>query len=320
MAHEEGILLKQHLGLTAFPKVYYSRVINTPYRVYFIFFDSKAPQLNITSWESFGKELVPTILYRNGERLSMTNIRPIEEWLGVESSSFFIRVDLSGRFLKSTNYAVSEKKVKLPVRNILVEDMHIEDFKSPAAISAMTQRFRTARRRLLGQEIPNVRLIRVRFSKKGNWVDFKFKSISTPNTPKKQKANPNINFELQNNPPKVYQLLIRFNNFFTWLFDTLPDGQALSVKDIKDAMRVCPVQFWSNSPAYHWQGHNYVLSQLDAAIYPTSIAPKHWNKPQYHGEDAMLDKHLAALVRNISFFLNNMTSALNKALRKGKVI
>ena len=198
--------------------------------------------------------------------------------------------------------------------------MTIEDFKDVAAISSMTQKFRTQRRQMLGQEIANVRLMTVQFDQQGDWVEFQFRSISTPNTPVKKKSNQDANFALQANPPKIYTLLIRLNKFFTWMLDTLPDGQALTLQDMKDAIRVCPVQFWSNSPAFHWQGHNYVLSQLDAAIYPTTIAPQHWNQPQYHGEDAMLDKHLAALIRNISFYLNNMTAMLNKNLSKAVVI
>jgi hypothetical protein len=173
---------------------------------------------------------------------------------------------------------------------------------------------------MLGQEIANVKLMAVRFDRQADWVEFQFRSISTPNTPYKKKSNQSAGFALQPNPPKVYALLIRLNRFFTWMLDTLPDGQALALKDMKDALRVCPVQFWSNSPAFHWQGHNYVLSQLDAAIYPTSIAPQHWNRPQYHGEDAMLDKHLAALVRNISFYLNNMTAMLNKNLQAAGIV
>ena len=104
------------------------------------------------------------------------------------------------------------------------------------------------------------------------------------------------------------------------MLKTLPDGQELTLKDMKDAIRVCPVQFWSNSPGFHWQGHNFVLSQLDAAIYPTDIPPEYWSQPQFHGQDAMLDKHLAALLRNISFYLNNMTSMLNKNLQKAGII
>jgi hypothetical protein len=325
MATEAGILLKQHLGLNAFPKVYYARVIGlAAYKIYFIFFDSRLPNVSLTSWETFRKEFAPSIPFKDGgRRLSLTNILPIEDWSGNESGCLFIRVDICGRYLNPSAYVFTEKHIRKFIDNnngLLVEDMHIEDFKDVAAISAMTQKFRTQRRQMLGQEIANVKLMTVQFDQQGDWVEFQFRSISTPNTPTKKKSDYSADFALQPNPPKVYTLLIRLNKFFTWMLDTLPDGQALSLKDMKDAIRVCPVQFWSNSPAFHWQGHNYVLSQLDAAIYPTDIAPEHWNQPQYHGEDAMLDKHLAALIRNISFYLNNMTAMLNKNLQKAGVI
>jgi hypothetical protein len=113
---------------------------------------------------------------------------------------------------------------------------------------------------------------------------------------------------------------LQFDDFFTWMLDTLPDGQALTLKDMKDAIRVCPVKFWSNSPALHWQGTNYQLSQLDAAIYPTDIAPHFWNQPKYHGDNNLLDKHLMALLRYLSFFLNNMTAMANKNLQKAGII
>ena len=321
-----GVLLKQHLGLEAFPKVYYARIIGiAAYKIYFIFFDSRMPNVNLTSYETFRKEFAPVIPFKGGgeRRLSLTNILPIEEWSGTEAISLFIRVDICGRFLNQYAYKINEQHIRKFIDNdegILVEDMHIEDFKDTAAISAMTQKFRTQRRQMVGQEIANVRLMTVQFDQKDNWVEFQFRSVSTPNTPTKNKSNHASNFAIQPNPPKVYTLLIRLNNFFTWMLDTLPDGQALTLKDMKDAIRVCPVQFWSNSPAFHWQGHNYVLSQLDAAIYPTDIAPQHWNQPQYHGQDAMLDKHLAALIRNISFFMNNMTAMLNKNLFKAGII
>lgn len=325
MANEAGILLKQHLGLSAFTKCYYGRVIGiAAYKIYFIFFDSRMPHVNLTSWETFRKEFAPVIPFKDaGRRLSLTNILPIEEWNGSESGSLFIRVDLCGRFLNPYTYTITEKHIRRFFENskgLLVEDMHIEDFKDVAAISAMTQKFRTQRRQMIGQEIANVRLLTVQFDQQDDWIEFQFRSISTPNTPTKKKSDQHANFSLQPNPPKVYTLLIRFNQFFTWMLDTLPDGQALTLKDMKDAVRVCPVQFWSNSPAFHWQGHNYVLSQLDAAIYPTTIAPQYWNQPQYHGEDAMLDKHLAALIRNISFYLNNMTAMANKNLQAAGII
>ena len=325
MANEAGVLLKQHLGLNAFPKVYYARVIGiAAYKIYFIFYDSRMPNANLTSQETFRKEFAPVIPFKDqGRRLSLTNILPIEEWNGTESAGLFIRIDLCGRFLNPYAYHFTEKHIRKFIDNsggLLVEDMHIEDFKDAAAVSAMTQKFRTQRRQMLGREISYVRLTAVQFDQKNDWIEFQFRSISTPNTPTKKKSDQDNNFALQPNPPKIYVLLIRLNKFFTWMLDTLPDGQALTLKDMKDAVRVCPVQFWSNSPAFHWQGHNYVLSQLDAAIYPTNIAPQYWNQQQYHGEDAMLDKHLAALIRNISFFLNNMTAMLNKNLQAAGII
>jgi len=312
MADKPGVILKQHLGLTNFPKCYYARAIGlAAYKIYFIFFDSRTPQLNLTSWQTFRKEFAPTILFgEKGKRLNLTNILPIEEWNNTETGSLFIRVDLSGRFLVPERYKVNESHI-----NFLVEDMTIEQFKDPAAISAMTQKFRALRRQMVGKEIANVKLIGVALNKKKDWIEFRFKSVSTPNTPDKNRSDQNANFTLKPNPPKVYALLLRFNKFFTWLFDTLPDGQALTLKDMKDAIRVCPVQLWSNSPSFHWQGANFYLSQLNAAIYPTTIAPQYWNQPQYHGEDHFLDKHLTALIKNISFFLNNMTAMLNKSLQ-----
>ena len=325
MASDAGVLLKQHLGLEAFPKVYYARIIGiAAYKMYFIFYDSRMPTVNLTSWETFRKEFAPVIPSKDkGRRLSLTNILPIEDWNGIEAASLFIRIDLCGRFLNPYAYTITEKHLRRFIDNkneVLVEEMHVEDFKDVAAISSMTQKFRTQRRQMLGQEIAHVRLVTVQFDRKGNWVEFQFTSISTPNTPTKKKSNQAANFALQPNPPKVYTLLIRLNDFFTWMLDTLPDGQALTIKDMKDAIRVCPVKFWSNSPAFHFQGTNYNLSQLDAAIYPTSIAPQFWNQPQYHGDNNLLDKHLAAVLRNISFFLNNMTAMLNKNLQKAGII
>jgi len=325
MSNEAGVLLKQHLGLNAFPKVYYARVIGlAAYKIYFIFFDSRMPQLNLTSWETFKKELPPVILFgKSGKRLSLTNILPIEDWNSSETGSLFIRVDLSGRYLIPQNYVFTEKHIKKFIENrkgILVEDMTIEDFKDGAAISAMTQKFRTQRRQMLGQEIVNVQLVATRYDQQDDWVEFQFKSVATPNTPTKSKSDPFANFSLHPNPPKVYILLVRLDKFFTWMLKTLPDGQPLTIKDIKDAIRVCPVKLWSNCPSFHWQGFNYYLTQLNAAIHPTSIAPQYWNQPQFHGEDTFLDKHLTALIRNISFFFNNMAAMLNKNLQKDGVI
>jgi hypothetical protein len=331
---DTGIQLKKDLGLENLPKVYYARVIGlSAYKVYFVFFDSRRPLINITSYEAHRKEFAPVIPFKGGKRrLSLTNILRIEDFAGITENSIFIRVDLSGRFQQmgdlEEGIARKEKiincdldiKAKTHLLGVMCEDMHIEDFNVPDAVSAMTQKFRTQRKQLVGRENIAVRLVGFQFDQKQDWIQFMFRSTSTPNTPTKQDVNPQANFKLNPNSNKVYTLLLQFDDFFTWMLDTLPDGQALTLKDMKDAIRVCPVKFWSNSPAFHWQGTNYQLSQLDAAIYPTNIAPQFWNQPQYHGDNNLLDKHLMALLRYLSFFLNNMTAMANKNLQKAGII
>lgn len=222
--------------------------------------------------------------------------------------------------------------------NTLVEDLTLDDFKNPDAIDAMTQKFRTIRRKRLGKETMRVKLVNVRWSTARDWVEFAFKSMSTPNAappkgatptakgqgvwdPKKRTSpSPSAHFALVPNKPKVYNLLIRLDKFFTWMLDTLPDGQQLTMKDISDAIKVCPVRFWSDCPAWHWQGLNYNMSQMGCSLRPTNIAPQYWNQPHLHGPSGMLDKHLGALVRNISFFTNQMAAMLNSRLTKAGVI
>jgi hypothetical protein len=331
---DTGIQLKKDLGLENLPKVYYARVIGLmAYKVYFIFFDSRRPMINITSYEAYRKEFAPVIPFKSGKRrLSLTNILRIEEFTGSIENSVFIRIDLSGRFQQMGDFEESitgrkeiincklDDKAKTHLLGVICEDMHIEDFNVPDAVSAMTQKFRNQRKQLVGRENIAAKLVGFRFDKNQDWIQFMFRSISTPNTPTKHDADPMANFKLQPNPNKVYTLLLQFDDFFTWMLDTLPDGQALTLKDMKDAIQVCPVRFWSNSPAFHWQGTNYQLSQLNAAIYPTTIAPQFWNQLQYHGDNNLLDKHLMALLRYLSFFLNNMTAMANKNLQKAGII
>jgi hypothetical protein len=331
---DTGIQLKKDLGLENLPKAFYARVIGLmAYKVYFVFFDSRRPLINITSYEAHRKAFAPVIPFKGGNRrLSLTNILRIEDFAGTTGNSVFIRIDLSGRFQQMGDFEESvarkggfincglDSRAKTHLLGLMCEDMHVDDFKTDAAVSAMTQKFRNQRKQLLGRENIAVRLIGFRFDQKQDWIQFVFRSTSTPNTPTKQDANPQADFSLQPNPAKVYTLLLQFDDFFTWMLDTLPDGQALTLKDMKDAIRVCPVKFWSNSPAFHWQGTNFQLSQLDAAIYPTNIAPQFWNQPKYHGDNNLLDKHLMALLRYLSFFLNNMTAMANKNLQKAGIV
>lgn len=325
MEGSAGKRLKSALGLGAFPVVKYARLLGVGgLRVYFVFFDSRVPGAEFTSRMAFGGNFPAFAAFAHGSRLGMANLLPIEDWRGTEDGSLFVRVDMSGRFAGPARRMARESAGR-----IIAEDMTLADFSSPDAIDAMTRRFRTARRNLLGKETARVRLAGCRWSVARDWAEFSFKSISTPRpvngrnvwgAKRRTSPSPSANFALLPNRPKVYTLVVRLDKFFTWMNGTLPDGKALSMRDMTDAMKACPVRLWSDSPAFHWQGLNYNMSQMGCSLHPTSIAPKKWSQPRYHGPDGMLDKHLGALARNIHFFANQMAAALNSRLAKAGVI
>lgn len=298
--------LKSELGLDSIEKVYYARLIGYPTKVYFIFFDSRKPNIPLTSVACHRATFAPAIPFRYGKRMTLTNILPIEQFYGDPQGALFIRVDLSGRFQQ---FYLKESKT------FLVEDMNLKDFKSAAAVSARVQATRRARKKLLGgkSEIKYVKLNSVYVNRASNYIEFDFLSKVTPDGKKKYKTDPSKGFNLVPNPTGTYRITFRMEEFFTWLIDTMPDGKAFTPKDLKDAMTVCSIKLWDDDPSLYWQGFAYNLSQFNASIYPVTIPPSHWNK--IHGGEFFLSKHMTALIMNIDFFLNNMTSKLSKELR-----
>jgi hypothetical protein len=316
MKNERAVRLKKMLQIENLPRVFFARVIGiAAYTVYFVFYDTKKPYTNITTFEAHKRDF-PAVTPFNGEgRLSLTILRPLEKFHGTLAGSIFVRIDLSGKYGNQRQYYREQRGV------VLVEDMTLKDFKTAAAISAFTQRHRKARKvYLTGNQTKYTRLVNCLIDQNKDWAMFEFLSIATPNTNSKKEADPFKDFDLINDPSKLYELKIRLERFFTWLLGTLPDGQAVSKKDLLDAMDICPIKVWSSSPAFHWQGHNYNMTQLGAALHPTNIAPKHWNQPHLHGQDAFLDKHLANLFMHIDFYAQQMAQALNKRLKANNII
>jgi hypothetical protein len=316
MINEKAVKLKKMLQLDNLPRVYFARLIGiAAYTIYFIFYDTRRPYVSITTMEAHKRDFPAVTPFNVNGRLSLTILRPIEEFRGMFTGSLFVRIDLSGRFGNRKLYYREKRGV------MFVEDMTLKDFKTAAAISAFTQRHRQLRRiYLTGNQAKYTRLMNCLIDQTNDWVLFEWLSIATPNTQQKKEADPFKDFNLINDPSKLYELKIRIDGFFMWLLGTLPDGQTVSKKDLLDAMDICSIKVWSSSPAFHWQGHNYNMSQLGAALYPTNIAPRHWNQPHLHGENAFLDKHLAILFMNISFYAQQMAQMLNKKLRAENII
>lgn len=99
---------------------------------------------------------------------------------------------------------------------------------------------------------------------------------------------------------------------------TLGEARVTSI-EAKQWLYNADFALWSNSPSFHWQGFNYKLSQLEASIFPTNIAPtsgpKGWS--DRHG-NALVDKHLLELFVHIKFFINQMASSMLNKIRSTK--
>jgi hypothetical protein len=94
--------------------------------------------------------------------------------------------------------------------------------------------------------------------------------------------------------------------------ESILSEESISIQNVKDWLWNTDMAIWSNSPSFHWQGFNYNLSQLRAAIEPTDIAPQRWDK--VHG-NALIDKHLFDLFIHIKFYLNQMAGSLLNKIR-----
>jgi len=201
----------------------------------------------------------------------------------------------------------------------LSEGLKLSDLMQSSGMSNFTKKFRKERNSLNGSENRTAKLIGCKINKTKDWVTFIFKTIPTSNEPlsKKKKTKPKQGFSLTK--AKSYQLQIRILDFFK-LLDTTPED--ITNKDIEDVLEVADIQVWSNDPSQIWQGHNYHLSIMGGAIYPTDIAPTNkTNKngnvigwKDRHNSDNFVSKHLGGLLNQIKFFIPQMRMKIKKEL------
>lgn len=108
-----------------------------------------------------------------------------------------------------------------------------------------------------------------------------------------------------------YIASIKFLDLKKWM----KKNTRIGLKEWKEIMSVCDVQFHCTCPAFHWTGSRFQLTEVGAAIYPTAIPDTEWRKK--HGESGVptLCKHLNEVVKlllnkpkqgyeQINFFLN----------------
>ena len=218
--------------------------------------------------------------------------------------------------------------------------------KEPDIIAAPhTRHFSAERRGIMGDSPKNTKLISSKYDKDKDYITFYFLTSATekyePNHQYKT-VNPSLSFSLQKDPSATYQIWLRFFRV-SQLFNLSKSRQQkkayhpqsnnkvqgsankVSIEEVKAWMWSTSFQLWCDDPSYHWTGRNYFMSQLDASVFPTDIAPTHRHigpngKPvlgwlDLRGE-SLLSKHLLDLFTHIKFFINQMAGSLLKQIRQ----
>lgn len=193
------------------------------------------------------------------------------------------------------------------------EELRLSDLRKHAGTSDFTDDWRKKRQKIKGSGAKSVKIKSMKVNRKKDYITFVFTSEPTY-TPTAKAVNTN-NFEINKNV-NVYTQQLRILDFFKWA-DTKPgyEEKEMTIKEIKEILEIANLQVFCNCPSYHWQGMNYVTSLFDASIYPTSIAPKRWDK--FHNDDSFTCKHLDILIsQGLNIYINNMTGMINKYIQK----
>lgn len=170
-----------------------------------------------------------------------------------------------------------------------LDELSLNNLAGKQIASLTTQRFSGERREIMGDAPKSTKLINSKVNYNEDTVTYFFLTEATEKYPPNymyQDIVPQNNFSFEPDPSKTYEIVLKFG-----YISRLKDNPNLTINDVKAFLWNTDVKIWSNSPSFHWQGFNYNLSQLDAALYPTNIAPQKWDK--IHGE-ALIDKHLLA--------------------------
>lgn len=289
-----GEKLKLNLGLSNV-KSRISRVINLPFKTYYIWYDTARPGSSLHWSKIMGTQKVSTLKTGDGKELLFTPLVDIEDFNGSITNSYFILVDIAGKRLINPD---------------LLESVTLDDLKN--SMSDLTLKFRKDRNKTTGTENRVSKLIQVDY-RNGNLM---FRWLTEPT---ENEADPNRDIynidkigNLSIDKSKTYELDIEILDFSQWL-DTYPEGYVITSKDIKDILDVAFVKVWSSSPSFWWQGMAFRLTQLDGSIYPCKIPDKFWGK--LHGKESLVDKHLGGLINQISFWANPMASMATKFLK-----
>lgn len=325
-----GQELKEKLGLTHIKYVSFIRLVGSPHRTIVIFYDSRKGDVPLTTQRVLRATNLFTSQISPFERkMYHTPLIPLEEYNGTLVGAMFITFDLSGLYGDPKYQVKNIRESVIFGAGLFREFVTLKDLKDPDAMSDFTKNTRRQRRQAMKDfgkgpdEQHYASLLDCVVDVADDSVTFKFLTESTepiyPADHEFKQTDPSAGYRLEPNPSKTYEVHIKILEFFTWLRGTRPDDDDsdISRQEIIDVLDVAHIQVFSNDPSFHWQGVNFWLSQLDASIYPTTIAPKFWNAPHLHGDgQAFVTKHIAGVFHQIGFFQQQMASMLSRRLRE----
>ena len=163
--------------------------------------------------------------------------------------------------------------------------MTIADLNVRDATSNFTKRKRAIRTSLYKGENVTARIVNGSYDRSDDSMTFEFVTTATikahPAGSEFKRTDPFNNFNLIPNPDRKYHMYVKVLNFMDWLRGTRPESLSespITEKEILDVLNSAYVQLFCDDPSFQYQTANYTLSQVDASIYPTNIAPKKWNK------------------------------------------
>jgi len=208
-------------------------------------------------------------------------------------------------------------KNKKSFLKLIIEDISFKDLMQNKGISNFTKKFKKETDKLMGSASQHSKLVQAKVNRKRDYIDFYWVTERTPAERYKDKFNlmrvTPSNWKLQKD--NLYTIQIRLFDVFKKLKETNPE--TINNKTIEDLLLNSKIQIWSDVPAFHYQGMNYYLSNLNGSIYPTNIKPKFWDK--YHNGEQLLDKHIQGIINAIKFYIPQMRQILKSYLIKNKI-
>ena len=345
-----GKLIRKNLGLMKVKNARISTALGSSVKILFVWYDSYRTHMPITSMRIRKFPWVATMfvgveLSRGRRNAIFTPPVDLDTYNGNLRGAMVIPVNLAGdRFIRPQQFSKkfeSVSKIKIEdVKGIIIgselfnEFVTIADLADKSSISDFTLLWRKDRNRIMGTENISSKLIDCFVDEAEKSVVFAFLSESTelgnkaPNdninsdykfyTGPKQDVDPENSFKINRNDSKLYELQLKLLEFWDWL--DVFEGEKITRFNMKEILEVSNVQVFSNSPAFHWQGSNVNLSQLDGSIYPTNIPNPVWGPRHGDASGYFLDKHLYGLLRQMGFWLNTMASMLTGKLQKRGLI